>query len=119
MDSKHPGGWYFGWNIVGAATVARPLLTARDLGIGPFFLPMADRLELAQPAVGHRRGRHAGYGLGMPLAGYLVNARFVLLGTAIVVAILWTVYARGPVEFLRNSPAWRCRSAWPSPARWR
>src|SRR5690606_27184887 len=45
------------------------------------------------------------YGIGMPLAGYLVgkrSTRFVLLlGTVIVVAsTLWTITARGPVSFM-------------------
>jgi MFS family permease len=100
------GSWYFGWNIVAAATLQTLLTVGMRMGIGPFFLPMAEDL-------GFSRSLLAGivaigmlcYGLGMPLAGHLVGrygTRFVLLlGTAIVVAsIVWTVMARSPVTFL-------------------
>ncbi|MGV2896943.1 MFS transporter [Achromobacter sp. AGC78] len=106
MDKQESGGWYFGWNIVGAAAVLTLLTVGLRMGIGPFFLPMADGLGFSRSllsaivAVGMLC-----YGLAMPLAGYLVSVRgtrFVLLtGTAIVVASsLWTVFARGPIEFL-------------------
>ncbi|HBL66171.1 MAG TPA: MFS transporter [Achromobacter sp.] len=106
MNKQESGGWYFGWNIVGAAAVLTLLTVGLRMGIGPFFLPMADGLGFSRSllsaivAVGMLC-----YGLAMPLAGYLVSVRgtrFVLLtGTAIVVASsLWTVFARGPIEFL-------------------
>lgn len=98
--------WYFGWNIVAAATLLTLLTVGMRMGIGPFFLPMAEDL-------GFSRSLLAGivaigmlcYGLAMPLAGYLVGrhgTRFVLLlGTALVVAsTAWTVTARSPVSFL-------------------
>ena len=97
---------YAGWNIVAAATLVTLLTVGLRMGIGPFFLPMTVDL-------GYSRSLLAGivaigmlsYGLGMPLAGYLVarrGTRFVLmLGTAIVVvAAIWTVKARDPVSFL-------------------
>jgi MFS family permease len=100
------GNWYFGWNIVAAATVLTLLTVGMRMGIGPFFLPMVEDL-------GFSRSLLAGivaigmlcYGLGMPLAGHLVGrygTRFVLLlGTAIVVlSSIWTVTARSPVTFL-------------------
>ena len=106
MDKQESGGWYFGWNIVGAATALTLLTVGLRMGIGPFFLPMAESL-------GFTRSTLSGivaigmlcYGLGMPLAGYLVSTqgtRFVLLlGAAIVVASsIWTVFASGPIEFL-------------------
>lgn len=106
MEKQESGGWYFGWNIVGAATVLTLLTVGLRMGVGPFFLPIAD-------ALGFTRSTLSGivaigmlcYGLAMPVAGYLVGTRgtrFVLLtGTAIVVlSIIWTVYARGPIEFL-------------------
>jgi MFS family permease len=75
------------------------------MGIGPFFLPMAQDL-------GFSRSLLAGivaigmlcYGLAMPLAGFLV-ARYgtklvLLIGTAIVVlSVIWTIYARSPLSF--------------------
>lgn len=98
--------WYFGWNIVAAASVLTLLSVGMRLGIGPFFLPIAQDL-------GFSRSLLAGivavgmicYGLAMPLAGHLIarrGTRFVLLtGTAIVVlATAWTVMARSPLSFL-------------------
>lgn len=99
-------GWYFGWNIVAAGTLLTLLTVGMRLGIGPFFLPMADDL-------GFSRSLLAGivaigmlcYGLAMPLAGYLVGRygtrAVLLLGTAIVaVSTFWTVTARSPLGFL-------------------
>jgi MFS family permease len=106
VDKQASGGWYFGWNIVGAATVLTLLTVGLRMGIGPFFLPMADGLGFSRSLLsGIVAVGMLCYGLGMPLAGYLVSTRgtrFVLLtGTAIVVASsIWTVFARGPIEFL-------------------
>jgi len=106
LAGSGPGKWYFGWNIVAAATLVTLLTVGMRMGIGPFFLPMANDL-------GYSRSLLASivaigmlcYGLGMPLAGYLVarrGTRFVLLlGVAIVVvSTIWTVNARDPVSFL-------------------
>ncbi len=105
MTEHSPGRWYFGWNIVAAATLITLLTVGMRMGIGPFFIPMAEDLEMS-------RSMLAGiiaigmlcYGLGMPVAGHLVGThgtRFVLmLGTVIVVAsIIWTVNARHPFSF--------------------
>lgn len=104
--SPTDGRWYFGWNIVAAAAVLTLVTVGMRMGIGPFFLPMAEDL-------GFSRSMLAGivaigmlfYGVGMPVAGYLVGkrgTRFVLLlGTFIVVvSTLWTINARGPVGFM-------------------
>jgi MFS family permease len=103
---RSAGGWYFGWNIVAAATLVTLMTVGLRMGIGPFFLPIAHDL-------GFSRSLLAGivaigmlcYGIGMPLAGHLVvtrGTRFVLLlGAAMVVAaIVWTTLARDPVSFL-------------------
>lgn len=98
--------WYFGWNIVAAATLLTTLTVGMRLGIGPFFLPMVEDLGFSRSllasiiAIGMLC-----YGLAMPLAGYLVGrfgTRFVLLlGTVIVVgSVIWTVNARSPLGFL-------------------
>lgn len=105
MTGTTPGKWYFGWNIVAAATLITLLTVGMRMGIGPFFIPMAEDLDMS-------RSMLAGivaigmlcYGLGMPIAGHLAGThgtRFVLmLGTVIVVAsILWTVTARHPFSF--------------------
>ncbi len=104
--STSTGSWYFGWNIVAASTLLTMLTVGMRMGIGPFFLPMATGLGFSRSllasivAVGMLF-----YGLGMPLAGYLVARRgtkFVLLtGTAIVVAsAIWSVFATSPLTFL-------------------
>ena len=106
MEKQESAGWYFGWNIVGAATVLTLLTVGLRMGIGPFFLPMADGLGFSRSLLsGIVAAGMLCYGLAMPLAGYLVSTRgtrFVLLtGAAIVVASsIWTVFARGPIEFL-------------------
>lgn len=105
MTRQQSGSWYFGWNIVAAASLLTLLTVGMRLGIGPFFLPMVEDL-------GFSRSLLAGiiaigmlcYGIGMPLAGFLVakyGTRFVLLlGTAIVaVSVIWTVNARTPLTF--------------------
>jgi MFS family permease len=99
------GSWYFGWNIVAGASLLTLLTVGMRMGIGPFFLPIAEDL-------GFSRSLLAGivaigmlcYGLAMPLGGYLVarrGTRFVLLlGVAIVVAAsIWSIYARTPWSF--------------------
>ena len=99
-------GWYFGWNIVAAATLLTLLTVGMRMGVGPFFLPMAQDLGFSRSLLsGIVAIGMLCYGLGMPVAGMLVarrGTRFVLLlGTAIVVgSIIWTVNARGPISFL-------------------
>ena len=108
MDKQGPGSWYFGWNIVGAATVLTLLTVGLRMGIGPFFLPMTQTL-------GFSRSELSGIvavGMlcyGLPVAGYLAGTRgtrFVLLtGAAIVVAsCVWTRAARSSSCWLS---AWR------------
>jgi len=104
MTTRTP--WYPGWNIVAAATLLTMLTVGMRLGIGPFFLPMAEDLGFSRSLLASIIGvGMLCYGLAMPLAGYLVGrlgTRFVLLlGTAIVfLATAWTVTARTPVSFL-------------------
>ncbi len=92
--------WYFGWNIVAAATLLTLLTVGMRLGIGPFFLPMIADLGISRSELsGIVAAGMLCYGVGMPLAGYLTavrGTRFVLLlGTAITVAAaIWTVLAR-------------------------
>ncbi|MDN3519140.1 MFS transporter [Aquisalimonas lutea] len=105
MREGNAGRWYFGWNIVAAATAITLLTVGMRMGIGPFFLPMAEDLGMSRSLLaGIVAIGMLCYGLGMPLAGHLADThgtRFVLLlGTVIVVgAIAWTVTARHPVAF--------------------
>lgn len=105
MDRARLGNWYFGWNIVAAAALLTLLTVGLRMGIGPFFLPMTADLGISRSLLGSivAVGMLC-YGLGMPLAGYLVarrGTRFVLLiGTAVVVlAAIWTVTATSVVSF--------------------
>lgn len=106
MTERRTGSWYFGWNIVTAATLITLLTVGMRMGIGPFFLPMAEDLGFSRSALaGIVAIGMLCYGIGMPFAGHLAGrygTRFVLLlGTALVVlSILWTVTARSPVTFL-------------------
>ncbi len=106
MAANRFGDWYFGWNIVAAAAVLTLLTVGMRMGIGPFFLPMVRDLGFSRSllssiiAIGMLC-----YGLGMPVAGYLVarmgTRPVLLLGNAIVVAAsIWTVNARDPVSFM-------------------
>ena len=106
VNIERAGRWYFGWNIVAAATLLTLLTVGIRLGVGPFFLPMSEDLGFSRSllasivAVGMLC-----YGFAMPLAGYLISkygTRLVLLsGTAIVAAsTAWTVTAREPLEFM-------------------
>lgn len=105
MSEKDTGAWYFGWNIVAAATAITLLTVGMRMGIGPFFLPMAEDLNMSRSLLaGIVAIGMLCYGLGMPLAGHLAGTRgtrfVLLLGTAIVVgAIAWTVTARHPFTF--------------------
>lgn len=98
--------WYFGWNIVAAASLLTMLTVGMRLGVGPFFLPMIDDLGFSRSLLATIIGiGMLCYGLAMALAGYLVGrwgTRTVLLvGTAIVlVSVIWTVTARTPMSFL-------------------
>src|SRR5690606_1433890 len=76
------------------------------MSIGPFFLPIAEDLGFSRSllativAVGMLF-----YGIGMPFVGQMVNnwgtRNVMLLGTAmIMVALVWTVMATGPISFL-------------------
>lgn len=106
MKHTETARWYFGWNIVAGSSLLTLLTVGMRMGIGPFFLPMAEDL-------GFSRSLLAGivavgmlcYGIGMPLGGYLVarrGTRFVLLlGAAIVLgSTIWAIYARTPLSFL-------------------
>lgn len=100
------GRWYFGWNIVAAASTLTLLTTGLRMSIGPFFLPIAEDL-------GFSRSLLAGivaigmlcYGIGMPIAGQLVGSRgtrfVVFLGLLLILGALGgSVVATGPVGFL-------------------
>lgn len=106
MAGRRWGNWYFGWNIVAAASLLTLLTVGLRMGVGPLFLPMAEDLGFSRSRLSSivAVGMFC-YGLGMPLAGHLVGrygTRFVLLlGTAIMVAsTIWTVLATGTLSFL-------------------
>lgn len=105
MARTQIGSWYFGWNIVAAATLLTLLTVGMRMGVGPFFLPIAQDLGFSRSLLsGIVAIGMLCYGLAMPLAGMMVarfSTRFVLLlGTAIVIgSIIWSVNARDPISF--------------------
>ena len=48
MTHTSTSSWYFGWNIVAAATILTLLTVGMRLGIGPLFLPMAEDLGFSR-----------------------------------------------------------------------
>ncbi|KIF82427.1 MFS transporter [Noviherbaspirillum autotrophicum] len=106
MTDRSRSNWYFGWNIVAAATLLTLLTVGMRMGIGPFFLPIARDLGFSRSLLaGIVALGMLSYGLAMPLAGHMVGrfgTRFVLLlGTAIVVSsAIWTVIAHTAATFL-------------------
>ena len=75
--------WYFGWNIVIAASILTLLSSGLRMSMGVFFLPIANDLGFSRSvlsgiiAIGMLFS-----GIAMPIAGYLVGkygTRFVLL----------------------------------------
>jgi MFS family permease len=97
--------WYYGWNIVAAASWVTLLTVGLRMGIGPFFLPMAHDLGFSRSLLSTivAVGMFC-YGLGMPLAAHCAaryGTRFVLLsGMAVVAtACVWTALARTPLAF--------------------
>ncbi|MCH8505767.1 MAG: MFS transporter, partial [Ectothiorhodospiraceae bacterium] len=105
MAARTFGNWYFGWNIVAAATLITLLTVGMRMGIGPFFIPMAEDLGLSRTMLaGIIAIGMLCYGLGMPLAGHLAGTRgtrwVLTVGTLMVMAsIVWTVTARHPFTF--------------------
>src|SRR5512142_2974259 len=102
MHQVRRARWYYGWNIVAAATLLTLLTVGMRLGIGPFFLPMSKDLGFSRSLLASIIGiGMLCYGLAMPIAGYLIG-RFgtrpvLLIGTGIVIgSTLWTVAARTP-----------------------
>lgn len=106
MSAAKKDRWYFGWNIVAVSSLLTLLTVGLRMGIGPFFLPIAEDL-------GFSRSMLAGiiaigmlfYGIGMPFVGQMVNSwgtrNVLLLGVVMILAaILWAVVATGPVSFL-------------------
>lgn len=105
MVGTRSGHWYFGWNIVAAASLLTLLTVGMRMGVGPFFLPIAQDLGFSRSLLsGIVAIGMLCYGLAMPVAGLLVarrGTRFVLLlGTAIVViSIVWSVNAHSAASF--------------------
>lgn len=106
MSTSPAGRWYFGWNIVAASSVLTLMTVGLRMGIGPFFLPIAQDLGFSRSllasivAVGMLF-----YGIDMPFVGQMVNRwgtrNVLLLGTVMILgAIFWTINASGPVSFL-------------------
>jgi MFS family permease len=98
--------WYFGWNIVAASAVLTLVAVGMRLGIGPFFLPIANDLHFSRSTLsGIVATGMICYGLAMPVAGQLIARRgtrfVVLVGAALIAtACVWTTQATTPLSFL-------------------
>ncbi|MDQ0268636.1 MFS transporter [Cytobacillus purgationiresistens] len=97
---------YYGWYIVISASLIVLLSMGLRMGIGPFVNPMILDLGVSRTefsviiAIGM-----IVYGLGMPLAGWLIklySTRFVLITGLLIfcASVLWTINANGMISFL-------------------
>ncbi|MBN6886746.1 MFS family permease [Cytobacillus horneckiae] len=104
--TKLGGRIYYGWYIVFSASIIVLLSMGLRMGIGPFVNPMIFDLGLTRTefslilAVGM-----IVYGLGMPLAGYILkyySTRFVLITGLIIfcVSVICTITSNGIISFL-------------------
>ncbi|OCG22074.1 MFS transporter [Gilliamella sp. App2-1] len=98
--------WYFGWNIVIAASFLTLLSSGLRMSMGVFFLPIANDLGFSRSvlsgiiAIGMLFS-----GIAMPIAGYLVgkySTRFVLILGAIIIIIstVWSANSTDSWSFL-------------------
>ncbi|MEX3713196.1 MFS transporter [Cytobacillus horneckiae] len=103
--TKLGGRFYYGWYIVFSASIIVLLSMGLRMGIGPFVNPMIFDLGLSRTefslilAVGM-----IVYGLGMPLAGYILkyySTRFVLITGLIIfcVSVICTITSNGIISF--------------------
>ena len=106
MNGRPAARWYYGWNIVAAASLLTMMTVGMRLGIGPFFMPMLEDLGCGRSVLsGIVAAGMLAYGLAMPVAGWLVG-RFgtrtvLLLGTGLVLfSSWWTTVALTPADFL-------------------
>jgi MFS family permease len=104
-SNQSQGGWYFGWNIVAVCTVLTLVTVGTRMGTGPFVKPILNDLGMDRTtlsliiAIGMLV-----YGIGMPLAGRLLDlfgTRIVLLiGVGLVVlSIIWTYFSHDVLSF--------------------
>ncbi|MGV3656236.1 MAG: MFS transporter [Noviherbaspirillum sp.] len=106
MATRQAGGWYYGWNIVVVGSVLTLLTVGMRMSLGPLFFPISEDMAFSRSLLsGMIAIGMLCYGIGMPIAGYLVARHgtrpILLLGTAIIVAsIIWTVLARDALSFL-------------------
>ena len=107
MDVKESSGSrYYGWYIVIAASLITLVTVGFRLGVGPFVKPVMTDLGMSRTEFSFIVAISALiYGLGMPLAGFLLkrySTRFVLIAGVIMVccALVWAISAKGMISFL-------------------
>lgn len=104
-STQSQGRWYFGWNIVAVCTVITLLTVGTRLGIGPFVKPILNDFGMDRTTLSVIIAiSMLFYGIGMPLAGRLLDwfgTRGVLLiGVSLVVlSIIWTYFSHGVLSF--------------------
>lgn len=107
MDLKESSeSRYYGWYIVSAASLITLLTVGFRLGVGPFVKPVMSDLGMTRTEFSLIMAISALiYGLGMPLAGFLLkrySTRLVLIAGVIIVcgSLVWTISAKGMISFL-------------------
>ncbi|WP_407306946.1 MFS transporter [Desulfosporosinus sp. SB140] len=97
---------YYGWYIVLAASLITLLTVGFRLGVGPFVIPMMKDLGISRTQFSLIAAVSAlMYGLGMPLAGFLIkrySTRSVLLVGMVIVcgSLIWTILAKSEGSLL-------------------
>ncbi|MGG4498685.1 MFS transporter [Brevibacillus reuszeri] len=105
MKPERVGKWYFGWNIVIVTAIITMLTVGTRLGASPFFKPMLQSLGVSRTVLSFIFSvSMLVYGIGMPIAGYLVSkygTRFVLLvGVAFITgSTIWTICTNDVIIF--------------------
>ena len=100
------GSRYYGWYIVIAASLITLVTVGFRLGVGPFVKPVMMDLGMSRTEFSFIVAISALiYGLGMPLAGFLLkrySTRFVLIAGVMMVccSLVWAVSAKGMISFL-------------------
>lgn len=97
---------YYGWYIVVIASFITLLTVGFRMGIGPFVKPIMKNLAMSRTDISLIVAISSiVYGLGMPIAGFLLkrySTRFVLISGVLIVcgSLFWAVSARDIPSFL-------------------
>lgn len=100
--------WYYGWNIVIAASIITLITAGMRMSVGPFFLPILGDFQMTRTDLSLivATGMLV-YGIGMPLAGVLESRwgpKIVLLIGAFIVfgSCIWMMLATSSLDLLMS-----------------